>query len=326
MRMGWGLIRLGWALAAGVAPGLASAPEGEDVVVLRNGSELRGTVKDLRGRFLKMNVRVGESDRAGKIERAVPLADVERVWFHERLAAMGPGDSDSLEGFWESRRRYLAAPGSEAGEAGLLLARRLLDAKGVRTARRAEAIAREVSRQDPDAKRQQAAQCAMVEALVQQDLLDDAEKALTTAVDSSPALNASGQLRRARSTLAWARVLELEAEFPRWRDDPEVNERHMDWVDVALEGAIHPFLFDPDNIPAAAAGLEDAVCRLAHLGRKEEAAVYAEDLARLYPDSPQAERTVEWRGEPPREDTNDGEGVREERENENESNRKGTQS
>ncbi len=327
MRIGWGLIGLGWGLAAFGAPAPVKELEPGDLAVLRDGSELRGSIEDLRGRFLQMKVRVGESGSSGASDRAVPLANVERVRFKERLAGLEAGDRDSLERFWESRRRYLAVPGSEAGEAGLLLARRMLEVKEVPMARRAEAIAREVFRKDPDAKRQWAAQCTMAEALVQQDLLDEAEKLLAGIADTGAGLIEGGEVRRARAALAWARVLEVEVKFPRWRDDPEVKERHMDWVDAALEGAIHPFLFEPDNIPAAAGGLEHAVRSLVHLGRKDEAEIYAEDLAKLYPDSPQAERTAEWRpGEHPGEEPRKGEDVRDGKEEEEESNRKKTQS
>jgi hypothetical protein len=176
----------------------------------------------------------------------------------------------------------------------LSLARIVLASSDASAARKAEGIAREISRRVGDARPVHEARCVEAEALARQGLLDEAQAVLERESAAAAQFGFGSAYRQASARLAWSRLLALEARHPRWKDDPEVLEQHMEWVDAAMAGALQAFLFDPDNAAAASAGLEDAFHYLIHLGREDEASLYAEDVAAFYPDSPAGMRAAHW--------------------------------
>jgi Tfp pilus assembly protein PilF len=85
-----------------------------------------------------------------------------------------------------------------------------------------------------------------------------------------------------------AELEKLLADNPRWYQDPPVKAERSRLLNEAADLSLYPFLFHGTQRELSAKGLALAHRLYQLVGDKEEAAKVAEDLAVIYPETPEA--------------------------------------
>lgn len=264
-----------------------------DVVHLKSGDAVKGSIQSLEEKTLRFKVIVDNARGRGFSFRTIKRADIVFIDFDSA------GDEEKLSGedlaLWVGKHaRYLSVRNSRAGEFTLRYVQELLESNDASKASQTLRLCEKVVAEDWDDQRRAKAALLRLQALIQggrgDEAAEQASKVLAESED--PALLCEAQL--VLGTVYAERLNALEEKHPRWMDDDEIRPQREALFHQAVDANLYPSLFHGSQGKPAASGLW-SVCQLFIYTKDSEVAKdYAQDLILLYPDSHQVAAAQRW--------------------------------
>jgi hypothetical protein len=276
-------------LAAAFAPGLLA----QDIIHRKDGSTREVRVMGMEGDQLRVGIPSPVPGRPGG-STTVSLAEIERIEFGPDTVLEALGKNKTAASIaaarvrWQSLEPLLALPESRAGEAGCLYGEVLLLSPEPADHEAALAVFSKVEQGAWSPADREAAVRGRLRAMLALGRLEEAAR------EAEAMSGDSGDpdfLIETKLVLAEARLAELEkllADNPRWYQDPPVKAERSRLLNEAADLSLYPFLFHGTQRELSAKGLALAHRLYQLVGDKEEAAKVAEDLAVIYPETPEA--------------------------------------
>lgn len=194
---------------------------------------------------------------------------------------------------WQTLLPLLAVPESRAAEAGNLYCEILLLSGDHLRHEEALEVCRQVEAGAWNPADREAARRGRMRSMIKLGRIDEiaAEVEQIASNTQDPELLLDSKLLVAQTRLA--ALGKLLEENPRWYEDPPVRAERLRLIHETADNALHPFLFHGTAREQAARGLGIAYDLFRRIGEDTEAGNVATDLARIYPESPEAARTAE---------------------------------
>lgn len=277
-------------LAATVAAPVLLA---QDVIHRKDGSTRDVRVLGLEGDQLRIGIPSPVPGRPGG-STTVALAEIERIEFGPDTVLEALGKNKTAASIpaarvrWQALQPLLALPESRAGEAGCLYGEVLLLSPESADREAALAVFTQVEQGSWSPAHREKAARGRLRAMMASGRLEEASREA-----ESLALNSGDPdfLLETKLLLAEARLAELEkllAENPRWYEDPPVKAERSRLLNESADLSLYPFLFHGTKRELSAKGLALARRLYQLVGDEKEAAKVAEDLAVIYPETPEA--------------------------------------
>ncbi|MDR0534602.1 MAG: hypothetical protein LBH01_11690 [Verrucomicrobiales bacterium] len=258
-----------------------------DVITLKSGQNVEGKIAGTDGKTLTV-----ESDVAGqRAQVKYPLALVDKLVFVDDdatktlLASNDPKDLPELAKLWESRQVFLGQPESNAGAVALAYARLLLKSGG--DLNQVLALSAEVESGDwqvarkPEATRLRLA--VLVKSGKSDQALAEAEKIGSAAgADDDTLLQAQVQARFTGAEVAWAKLQQLERDWPKWALMPDKRVERQHLLDKTLDGFLYPVVFQSQLRNLCAEGLYRSAEIECLTGSLANAAVHVQEIITYY--------------------------------------------
>lgn len=270
-----------------VSGGCAAASE--DVIHLKTGEVIAGTIEALTDNIVTFTFRVGNGAAAGSAKRTIQAGQVAHVEFgfeageEEALRRRDTLASAELEKWWDFHFAHLHRPRSRTAVWGIALGNALLREGEESEAREALALfdriaGRAWSQKDVDLAKQ-----GRLRALIALGDLDTAmgEAQLLAGQTEDPELLI--EVKHLLADADFAALQNLEEENPRWNEDDEVRPERNALYHRILDQYLWPHLFHATREDAAARGLLSAGKVYEFSGRTEAAIRAYRDLVTLYP-------------------------------------------
>jgi len=278
---GMGLLLLG-TLAGAVAA---------DMLVLKDGQKVSGTILKTDGKTVTMQLVVG----AGEAEIPYPLSNIATVRFEnsaEVEALLNTGDTKKLpelQQLWEKRLPYLKLPESDSGDIGLRLIRLLLSKQTKKAAGEALVIAKVVEEGDWSEARRGEATRLRLSALAAtgkvEEAMAEAEKIQNiSGMDETALASARVQARLVQADLALRKLVALEKDWPKWEQMPEKSRERRLLLNTSLDGFVFPAVFHPELRRFSAEGLWKASELYVQLGLPGDALLLADEIITWFPE------------------------------------------
>lgn len=271
-----------------------------DIVTLKDGRLVKGELSYVADEKLKIRMMIAGPRGTGSSLRDVPMDKVDWIDFamtpleRKVLADAGGVTKSELHLLWGERSVRLENPRSNAGEFGLIYARRLLGG-GVRAevidAIRVFGI---IEKGDWDVVRRGAARVGRLRALM---ALGRADEAVVEAVAMAEETEDPGLLIEARYVLALAefdQLKALELAHPRWIEDDEVRPEREALFHRAVDRHLFAYLHYGSEEAVAARGLWGAREVFEFAGEGERARECARDVVELYPETEFADKARDY--------------------------------
>ncbi len=278
---GMGLLLLG-TLAGAVAA---------DMLVLKDGQKVSGTILKTDGKTVTMQLVVG----AGQAEIPYPLSNIATLRFvnsAEVEALLNTGDTEKLpelQQLWEKRLPYLKLPDSDSGDIGLRFIRLLLSKQTKKAAGEALVIAKEVEEGDWSEARRGEATRLRLSALAAtgkvEEAMAEAEKIQNiSGMDETALASARVQTRLVQADLALRKLVALEKDWPKWEQMPEKSRERRLLLNTSLDGFVFPAVFHPELRRFSAEGLWKASELYVQLGLPGDALLLADEIITWFPE------------------------------------------
>jgi hypothetical protein len=262
-----------------------------DELHMKDGQTFSGTILGTDGRAVTLRMTIG----SGQAEVPYPLANVKEVVFTntpEDASLLASGDPKALPevlGRWERRKPLLAIPGSDAGAWALQAVRLSLARKTKKAAEEALLWAAEVEKADWSPERRSEATRLRLSALAAagkaEQAIAEAEKMQNASgADESALAAARVQARLVQAAVAAAKLAELEKEWPKWDQMPEMRRERAALLNAALDGFLFAPTFHPELTALAAEGLWKAGEVAEKAGRAAEALTWMKEIAASFPE------------------------------------------
>jgi|GEM_PF-931399 len=266
-------------------------PAAADELRMKDGQVFSGEILGTDGITLTFRRTVG----AGQAQIPYPLANIQEVRFilsAEEQALLTSGDPKDLPAaaaLWERRRPYLALKASDAGAWALQAVRLSLAKKTKKAAEEAVKWCAEVEKGDwSEERRAQAARLrlsALAAAGKAEQAIAEAEKLQNaSSADESALASARVQARLVKADLAATQLAELEKEWPKWDQMPEMRRQREELLHAALDGFLFAPVFHPELAALAAEGLWKASELGEKTGRTTEARTWLQEIVDWFPE------------------------------------------
>lgn len=282
-------IRIFVFVAAALTPGLLA----QDIIHRKDGSTREVRVMGVEGDQLRIGIPSPVPGRPGG-STTVSLAEIERIEFAPDTVLEALRQNKTAASIaaarvrWQSLEPLLALPESRAGEAGCLYGEVLLLSPEAANREAALAVFSKVEQSAWNPADREAAVRGRLRAMLALGRLEEvAREAEAMSGDSGD----PDFLIETKLVLAEARLAELEkllADNPRWYQDPPVRAERSRLLNEAADLSLYPFLFHGTKRELSAKGLALAHRLYQLVGDEKEAAKVAEDLAVIYPETPEA--------------------------------------
>ncbi len=274
--------------AAGVGTGTA-----RDTLYAADGRTVEAEVTEVTGAHIVIRAADGRTATMDRDEIVMATFGL-RPEMDAAEQAEGLERVDALRRLWYLLRPSIELPESPAGEWGLKFATALLASEVEENRELAFEVFQTIEDRDWNRIRRHEAGRGRFNALLRLDRMDEAmaeaERLAADPENADPALLILARLML--GDLARASLAALEEEHPRWQLDDDVRPRRQDLLDEALDHYFFPHLYHGDRPADAARGLASAIELFLQAGLPEAAAARAEDLVRLYPDTPEADEVA----------------------------------
>ena len=276
----------------------AACLQAEDQVRMKDGSVREGRVVAVEEQVFRLSLPgPGPGQTAGTT--AIPREAVEKIIFAPDPALEAikanrtAGSTAAARARWETLRPMLAVPESRAAEAGHLYGEILLLSGDHQRHEEALEVCRQVEAGAWNPADREAARHGRLRAMIKLGRIDEiaAEVEEIASTTQDPGLLLDAKLLVAQTRLAG--LGKLLEENPRWYEDPPVRAERLRLLHETADNALYPFLFHGTAREQAARGLGIAYDLYRLTGDDTGAGNVATDLARIYPESPEAARTAE---------------------------------
>lgn len=285
-----------------------------DELRMKDGQVFIGEILGTDGRTVTLRMTVG----AGQAQVPYPLANIREVVFSNteaERALLTTGEVKDLAAVlerWERRKAFLSIPGSDTGAWGLQAVRLALARKTKKAAEEALTWAVEVEKNDWSAERRAEATRLRLSALAaagraEQAIAEAERMQNASGADENALAAARVQARLVQAGVAAARLAELEKEWPKWDQMPEMRRERAALLHGALDGFLFAPVFHPELTALAAEGLWRAAEVAEKSGNPAEALTWLRELVAWFPEpvfKSRAEeriRVLEKNLQPPRE-------------------------
>lgn len=263
-----------------------------DLISLKNGQELKGTLIKIDDKAITLQMVVG----SGSAEIPYALSNVEKIIFQDGveleklLSSTNLEQLDAVQKLWEKRKPYLTLPESNSGTIGLHYVRMLLDKKTKKAAQEALEIANQINQGDWLISRKSDAQRLRLTALaasgkVEQALAEAETMQQATGADEEGLSLARVQAQLTQASLTEIKLTELEKDWPKWNLMPEKRKLRTELLNKALDGYVFTAVFHPELKSKAAEGLWSAIELYQRIGRPSEALVLVNEILVWFPDT-----------------------------------------
>jgi hypothetical protein len=265
------------------APGALGA---EDEVTLKNGSVTKGKIVSLANGNLAVDVMAS----FGTVKSSVPLATVQTVRLGDDDALrklIAPGSTPSLEALknaWQRLDPLLVVPGTPGPAVGVVLAKKLLDARDAEAAKQAGTILTKIRNQTHDEPSRRAATELLTLVAVEQGNANTLRPELEAAARSEDP-SVSGPAAFALARLLVADYQTFVEDNPRWEIDPEAKKQRDALFHSIVDHLLRPALEYGFSEELAARCRWELVLFLQSVGLRADAEATATDLVALFPDS-----------------------------------------
>jgi hypothetical protein len=280
-------------VAIAQTPSTVPARGGSDVIHMKTGPEVSGTIAGRDGRSLKVQIRFATGVVATNL---LPLSGVDSVDFAATPAEPADNLAEALKQ-WRAQRDFLDIPKSPAGATGLRAAEFLLESPNPDAAKSAAEILDEISRKDWDVAHKDNARALTVESLRRSGRRDESIKAARAFLAGQAA---AGSKAMVSYFLARALIDDYTAfleENPRWDFDPVMRPKRDALYNEILDRLLAPYLSYGAPPDYTAKSLLAASDFLEKNGDHEEAVNLAQDIVVIFPKQPEA-TSVKTRLEP----------------------------
>lgn len=262
-----------------------------------------GTVRE--GRVVAVEEQVFRLSLPGPVPgqtagtTAIPREAVEKIVFAPDAALDAikanrtVGSTPAARVRWQTLLPLLAVPESRAAEAGNLYGEILLLSGERLRQEEALEVYRQVEEGAWNPADREAARRGRLRAMIKLGRVDEiaAEVEQMASTTQDPELLLDSKLLVAQTRLA--ALGKLLDENPRWYEDPPVRAERLRLIHETADNALYPFLFHGTAREQAARGLGIAYDLYRLIGEDTDAGNVATDLARIYPESPEAARTAD---------------------------------
>ena len=240
----------------GLSPGCA------DDLWLKNGERIAGVICQTDGKAVTLE----SSQGAGKAQVPYPVALIRKI--HFSTGAETAKDREGLKVLWAQRSPFLALPESNSGEIGLAYARRLLGDESSKSDQYQQAfdIAAMVEKGDWMLSRRTEAAGLRLSAMARMGRADQAMEEASkmenlTGVDEDTLAELRVRARLIQAESAWAKLRQLEKDWPKWNLMPAKRIEREVLLNAALDGFLFPAAFHAELKKLCAEGL----CRAAEI-------------------------------------------------------------
>lgn len=262
-----------------------------DQLRLKDGQILQGEILATDGRTLTFRQKIG----AGQAEIPFPLDKIKEMEFsnseeeRQLLASTQASDLPAVLQRWEKRKPFLSIKGSDSGTWALQAVRLALLRRTQKAAREAIPWAAEVEKADWSEERRREATRLRLSALagagrVEQALAEAETMQDMQGADEQALASARVMARVAQAALSAEKLKQLEKDWPKWDQMPEMTREHNRLLNEALDGYLFGAVFHPELISQAAEGLWKAAELAEKQGRGSESRAWLEDLIKWFPD------------------------------------------
>jgi hypothetical protein len=267
-----------------------SPPLPADIVKLKDGTEIKGSVAGFDGKSLRMKIQLGGG------EAVVPYSvDLLKVVTFDRdpkeatmVEAAAPADEARIAAVWKRDQIYLGLVESAAGNAALALAR-IYVAKGTPgDIKNAMALCDVVIGKDWNEERKLAAKRLQVSALTKSGQFEEATKLAGSLQEDAPGEDAASTEAAVTTALvqgdvAWTKLQKLEADWPKWKQMPDKRREREILINQAINQFLYPVTFGTEFPDKCAEGLWRAAEVFKAMGRQDEARLRAQEIVDHFP-------------------------------------------
>ncbi|MEZ5300412.1 MAG: hypothetical protein R3F11_07065 [Verrucomicrobiales bacterium] len=278
----------------------AATARAADVLHLTNGHAVPCQILAFGTDFIKIRMARQIQGSTAFTTRDVPNAQIAFIEFDplpgevELLRNPDASDASALEKLWLEKLPHLGRPANNAGEIGIAAAAALLQSEIPGDRRRAKQIYAKVEAEDWDAARRAAAKRGRLQAMLALGETDEAMAEAKVLAEESEDPQMLIEARFVLAQAARARLRKLEEDNPRWEDDDLVRPGRNALFNETIDRFLYAYLFHGSEETAAARGLWAAAETYAAAGMADDARDCAEDIAKLYPMTPYAERANQF--------------------------------
>ena len=236
----------------------------------------------------------------GLTQRKVPLGDIGAIKITLTPAETSLQENPEADAapalgvLWEARKATITLTGSNVSETGIAYAKALRAVNTEESLAEAESVLSTITAKAAEEHRIAVARSEMeVLAFVRAKRAGNTNQTdeLAWKITENASEENSDAMLIATDWLAdrhFTKLKAIEEDNPRWSEDNEVKPERDGLYNLALDFALYPSLFETGNDAKAATGLAKAARVYKFTGENELLKNVLEDLASLYPDSPEA--------------------------------------